>query len=234
MTVPCIDLRFRWPHLRAAIVALDESTLDKLKRLTPDLQGLSNGSAHLLAGKLAGLFDLRRQQWRCVQLRTDVLAACNTGVLMLLDGLPLGSLILADLGYFSFVWFDYLTEQGYYYISRLRTNGSYLIKHIYYQDEEHHVLDAVVWLGAHNTCKAGHVVRLVQFELHGKLHRYITNVIDPLQLPMLELAQLYARRWDIELTFKLLKRDLGMHIWWAARQELVEIQLWIALILMTC
>lgn len=213
------------------LVALDETTLDKLKRLTCDLKDIPDGDPHLLAGKLAGLFDLRRQQWRCLQLRTDVLAACNTGVLMLLEELPRASLILADLGYFGFAWFDYLTNVGYYYISRLRENGTYLVEHVYYQDEEYHVLDAVVWLGAYRADRAAHAVRLVQFELHGVMHQYITNVLDPLQLPMLEIAQLYARRWDIELQFKLLKCDVGLHIWWAAKQELVEMQLWIALIL---
>src|SRR5258708_37039848 len=48
---------------------------------------------------------------------------------------------------------------------------------------------------------------------------------------MRDIAQLYARRWDIELAFKLLKCELGLHIWWGARPELVLIQLWIALIL---
>lgn len=213
------------------VLALDETSLDALKRLTADVKDIPDTDPHLLAGKLAGLLDLRRQQWRCLQWRTDVLAGCNTGVLMLLEGIPIGSLILADLGYFGFAWFDYLTNAGYYYISRLRENGTYIVKTILYQDEEQHVLDAIVWLGAYRADRAAHAVRLVQFEMNGIFYQYITNVLDPLELPILEIAQLYARRWDIELMFKLLKRELGMHIWWAAKQELVEIQLWIALLL---
>lgn len=213
------------------IVALDESTWDKLKRLLTELKSLPENDPHLLMGKIAGLYDLRRQQWRCLQLRTNVLAGCNVGILPLLEGLPRASLILADLGYFAFEWFDTLTEMGYFYISRLRENGTYITTHILYQDEEHDVLDAIVFLGTYRADKAAHAVRLVQWKLNGIRYRYITNVLDPLQLPMLEIAQLYARRWDIELMFKLLKRELGLSLWWAARQELVEIQLWIALIL---
>ncbi|GCE10528.1 IS4 family transposase [Tengunoibacter tsumagoiensis] len=213
------------------IVALDETTLHTLKRLTSDLKELPPNDPHLIVGKLAGLFDLRRQQWRCLQLRTDVFASCSTGAAMLLEGLPRASLILADLGYFGFAWLDSLTDAGYSYLSRLRENGTYEIKHILYHDEEQQVLDAIVWLGAYRADRAAHAVRLVQFELHGKRYQYITNVLDPLVLPILEIAQLYARRWDIELMFKLLKRDVGIRIWWAARPELVEIQLWIALIL---
>lgn len=88
------------------VVALDESTLDRVRRLTADLRPLPNGDPHLLPGKLAGLFDLRLQRWVRMQFRADVLAHCSTGILLLLEGLPPGSLILADLGYFSFPWFD--------------------------------------------------------------------------------------------------------------------------------
>jgi hypothetical protein len=45
--------------------------------------------------------------------RADVPAGCNVGIWTLLSGLARGSLIREDLGYFSFPWFDYLTEQGY-------------------------------------------------------------------------------------------------------------------------
>ena len=34
------------------------------------------------------------------------------------------------------------------------------------------------------------------------LRMYLTNVRDPLQLPIADIARLYARRWDIELAFR--------------------------------
>ena len=49
-----------------------------------------------------------------------VLPNCKVDVISLLEGLPWRSLILFDLGYFSFAWFDYLTSMGYWWISRLR------------------------------------------------------------------------------------------------------------------
>jgi IS4 transposase len=74
-------------------------------------------------------------------------------------------------------------------------------------------------------------VRLLLFCSGGRQYGYLTNVLAQEQLSMQDLAQLYARRWDIELAFKLLKCELGLRLWWAARPELVLIQLWIALIL---
>jgi hypothetical protein len=213
------------------VVALDESTLDRLRRLTADLRDLPTGDPHLLPGKLAGLFDLRLQRWVRVQFRADVLAGCNIGVLTLLTGLPTGSLILADLGYFSFPWFDYLTGQGYWWVSRLKEGVTYEIKEVLAYDDHTGLLDAIVWLGKYRADRAAHAVRLICFPFNGTPYRYLTNVLSPTHLSLHDLAQLYARRWDIELAFKLLKCELGLHIWWGARPELVLIQLWLALIL---
>ena len=213
------------------ILALDETTLDRLRRLTQELREVPDGDAHLLPGKLAGLFDLRLQRWVRVQFRADVLAGCNTGILLLLEGLAPGSLIIADLGYFSFPWFDYLTGQGFFWVSRLKEKTTYQIKEVLAYDDQKGLLDAIVWLGKYRADQAAHAVRLVIFCYQGKQYRYLTNVLDPQRLSMWEIAYLYSRRWDIELAFKLLKCHLGLHIWWGARPELVMIQLWLALIL---
>jgi hypothetical protein len=213
------------------VVALDESTFDRLRRLTADLRDLPTGDPHLVPGKLAGLFDLRLQRWVRVQFRADVLAYCNTGILLLLEGLAPGSLILADLGYVSFPWFDYLTGQGYWWVSRLKDGVTYEIKEVLAYDDTSGLLDAIVWLGKYRADRAAHAVRLVCFSFQGTQYRYLTNVLNPTHLCMRDIAQLYARRWDIELAFKLLKCELGLHLWWGARPELVLIQLWLALIL---
>jgi len=213
------------------VVALDESTFDRLRRLTADLRDLPTGDPHLVPGKLAGLFDLRLQRWVRVQLRADVLASCNTGILLLLEGLAPGSLILADLGYFSFPWFDYLSGQGYWWVSRLKEGVTYEIKEVLAYDDHTGLLDAIVWLGKYRADRAAHAVRLVSFSFHGTQYRYLTNVLSPTHLSLHDIAQLYARRWDIELAFKLLKCELGLHLWWGARPELVMIQLWLTLIL---
>lgn len=213
------------------VVALDESTLDRVRRLTADVRDLPTGDPHLLPGKLAGLFDLRRQCWMRVQFRADVLAYCNTGILLLLEGLAPGSLILADLGYFSFPWFDYLTGQGYWWVSRLKEGVTYEIQQVLAYDDATGLLEAIVWLGKYRADRAAYPVRLVGFSSHGIQYRYLTNVLSPAQLSLHDIVQLYARRWDIELAFKLLKCELGLHLWWGARTELVMIQLWLALIL---
>jgi plasmid maintenance system antidote protein VapI len=210
------------------IVALDESTLDAVARLCDEVAHLAKDSALLRVGKLAGLFDVRRQCWLRLQFRSDVYAHCKTGAALLLEGLQKGSLILADLGYFGFAWFDYLTEQGYYWISRLKPNVSFERIHVFFEQGE--TLDALIWLGVHRSDQAAHAVRLVQFRVGETLYQYVTNVCDPHLLPMHEIAQLYARRWDIELAFKLLKQHLGLRLWWGCDQRLVMQQIYLTLI----
>jgi hypothetical protein len=211
------------------IVALDESTLDKLARKLPTLRGLPKGDPGLLGGKIAALFDVRRQLWRKVmhtqssQQNEKVLAR------QMVEDLPRGSLILADLGYFAFAWFDWLQERGYLWLSRLKAKVTYELKHVQYQDGE--TLDAIIWLGKYRSDRAAHAVRLVQFRAGKSLHRYVTNVLDPKLLPLHDIAQLYARRWDIELAFDLLKTHLGLHLLWSAKPVVIEQQLWAVLII---
>lgn len=213
------------------ILALDETTLDRLRRLTDDLRDVPPGDPHLLPGKLACLFDLRTQRFVRVQFRADVLAACNTALLLLLEGLAPGCLLLADLGYFSFAWFDYLSGQGFFWVSRLKEQVSYDLVEVFAYDDATGLLDAIIWLGSYRANRAAHPVRLVCFSIGGTRYRYVTNVLSPTQLSMQQIAQLYARRWDIEMAFNLLKSELGLHLWWGARPELVMVQLWVALIL---
>ena len=213
------------------IVALDESTLDAIHRHRKQVRHLDPGGNGLLAGKIAGLYDVRRQRWSRLQFRADALAHCANDLQALVQGLPVGSLILEDLGYFGFPWFDWLTDAGYYFVSRLKEKVTYQMVHTFVQDEAQGYLDAIVWLGTHRSDRAAHAVRLIQFRKGNRTFSYITNVLDPGMLPMHEIVQLYARRWDIELIFLLLKEHFGLHIWWSSKQDLMLCQLWIALIL---
>jgi hypothetical protein len=213
----------------AEVVALDGSTLDQLARLLPALRGLPPGDARLLPGKVAGRFDLRRQQWQHIVPVADARENDKVAARDLLVGLPPGSLVLADLGYFAFPWFDDLTDRGYWYVSRLRAKTSHEAIHTFYQAGE--TFDGVVWLGAYRADRARHAVRLVQFRQGGTLYRYITNVLDPTVLPMYEVARLYARRWDFELAVKLVKRHLGLHLFWSAKPVVVQQQVWATLCL---
>ncbi len=153
---------------------------------------------------------------------------CRVDMLDFLQGLSAGSLLLFDLGYFSFSFFDTLTQWKVWWVSRYRENTSYSIAHVFYRHDER--LDALIWLGTGQK-QARHLMRLVRLGDGIGVRVYLTNVCDPQMLSLGEVAQLYARRWDIELAFRLLKEYLGMSHWWSSKQELILVQIWVVLIL---
>ncbi|MGI8550666.1 MAG: IS4 family transposase [Dehalococcoidia bacterium] len=211
------------------VLALDETTLDKVARLLPPLRPLPDGDPRLLPGKLSALFDLRRQQWWRVVHQANPQQNEKLGAWEMLVGLPQRCLLLADLGYFGFAWFDAVTDLGHFWIARLREKTSYEVIHAYYQDGT--TFDGLVWLGVYRADRAKHAVRLVQFQVGPHLYRYLTSVLDPQTLPLHEIARLYARRWDIELAFLLIKRHLGLALLWSAKEVSILQQVWAVLII---
>lgn len=222
-----LPYRQQLAEFASEVVAIDNTTLDKVTRHLPLLRGVADGDRQLLPGRLAGVFDLRLQQWRHVMHINNPNQNEKVTARTLLKHIQPGALILADMGYFGFAWFDELTEGGYHWLSRLREKTSYSIIHTFYQQGE--TFDGLVWLGAYRADRARYAVRLVTFRVGATSHRYITNVLDPRLFPLHAIATLYARRWDIEMAFKLIKRELGLHLFWSSKDEVVLQQVWAVL-----
>ncbi len=210
------------------VVAVDEMYLDQVSRRLPILRHFKTGDVQLLPGKLVALFDVRLQQWRAIDYIAQARKNGMKHAYSMLASVKRGALVLADLGYFSFRWFDELTELGSSWISRVKEGTTVVVLHTYYEAGE--TFDRLVWLGAWNV-KAKYAVRQVQFRHGGMLRQYFTNVCDPTVLPLPEIARLYARRWDIELAFLTLKRELGLHLIWSSKSVVVLAQVWACLII---
>lgn len=211
----------------SGVVAIDATTLDQVSRTLPWLRNVPPGDRQLLPGKLAAVFDVRLRQWRQVHYIENPSENDKVAARGLLKWVEKGSLILADMGYFGFAWFDDLTDGGYYWLSRVREKTSYEVLHVYYQQGD--TFDGLVWLGAYRADRAKHAVRLVTFRVGNTLHRYMTNVRDPRLLSLPEMAGLYAHRWDIEMAFKLIKRELDLHLFWSAKPAVILQQVYAVL-----
>lgn len=183
----------------------------------------------LLPGRLAGLFDVRLQIWRRIDHIENPEQNEKAHARAMVEGLPRGSLILADLGYFAFEWFDELVGMGHHWVSRLRKRTSHEVIHVFYSHGE--TRDLLIWLGKHRADRCRHAVRLVQFRVGAQLFQYVTSVQDPQVLPLAEIARLYARRWDIEMAVKLIKRELGLHLLWSSKTDVVLQQVWAVLVI---
>lgn len=211
------------------VVALDQTTLDPVARSLPSLRGVRPGDAILIPGKIAGIFDVRRQLWRAIQLIDSAHQNERVVARDLVATLTPGTLVLADLGYFGFEWFDHLTDRGYLWLSRLRAKASYTVEHVFYQDAT--TFDGLVHLGAYRADQAKHMVRLVRFRSGNGERSYITNVCSPIYLSPVQITRLYARRWDIEMAVQLVKRHLKLHLLWSAKPAVIHHQIWAVLLI---
>ncbi len=209
------------------VVSMDATSLDKIRRHLPLLRAVEKEAQGWLAGKLAGLFDLRLQQWRYVEYIENPTENERVSAPALLEHLPRGALILMDRGFFSFPWLDQLTQEGYYWITRLTKTTTYQVVHTDYQAGS--TFDGIIQLGAYRADHARYRVRLVRFQVEGKTFQYITNVLSPHLLSLADIAGLYARRWDIEMAFKLIKRELDLHLFWSAKPVIILQQIWAVL-----
>jgi hypothetical protein len=93
--------RFRKPvetlaSFATGVYALDEVTLDEVKKRLPKLREQAQA---VLPGKLTALFDLRRHLWSHLEVQDNPHQNEKVAARGMVSYLPKGSLRLADLGY---------------------------------------------------------------------------------------------------------------------------------------
>lgn len=202
--------------------ALDGTTLEALFRKLKSLQEQAKAP---LAGTVIAVVDLLSHLPAKLIYHDD--PATNDIVLApkLLEWLPRESLIVCDMGYFAFEFFDALTTAGSWCVTRMRSNASYQVKQVLLQRK--HVRDQIIQLGiyAHSgQCK--HLMRLVEVYVNGQWQRYVTNVLDPSRLSVVEVVACYDARWKLETAFLLIKRLLDLAYVWVGSRNGVELQVY--------
>jgi len=140
------------------VIALDETTRDRVSRRMPCLRHLRNGDPGLVPGKRVSLFDVRLPQWKTI----DSLERANENgretARPLLATLTKGALILADLGSVAFRWCDDVMEEGVTWVSRCKEGTPVVVLHTSLHAGD--TCDRLVWLGADDG-KATSAVRQV-------------------------------------------------------------------------
>ncbi len=204
------------------ILAVDESKLSCVRRWLAEYWHLHPEHPALQLGRLSGLFDIRRQQWVRLDLLPNAATNCKVHVRQLIEPVEAGMLLLFDRGYWSYEWFDELTDKGIFWISRPVSRMSSEVIRWLVQQEGYS--EALIFLGGYRADRGRFAVRLIRWRYRGRWYSYVTNVLDPLQLPGWQVVQLYARRWDIELAFQVIKDFLGLRLLWSAKWEVIGAQ----------
>jgi hypothetical protein len=214
----------RWTEGRAQfprLAMVDGSTLEALRKKTQTLQAQPGV---VLAGRMMVRVEAftHRPLW---QLYTEDAAANDKRFAPeILAAVPLGGLLVFDLGFFSFLWFDDFTDQQKFFVTRLRQKTAYRTTHVL--SHTPYSRDELIEVGLHHSHPCRHPLRLVSVLWRGQWYRYLTNVLDPARLSARHICDLYRRRWRIEDAFLVTKRVLDLAYLWKASANGVQLQLY--------
>lgn len=202
-----------------ALWIADGSTLEALRRKLKVLQDQTT----VLGGKMMMVVEAFNHRPVATWYTDQATANDKTWSDDLLARLPVGGLLIFDLGFFDFIWFDAFTNANKFFVTRLRKKTAYKVSRClstgpYYRDE-------IIQMGLYRSNPCQHPVRLVSV-LWGKTwYYYLTNVQDPQLLSPQQVCDLYRRRWRVEEAFLLTKRLLGLAYLWVGGSNGVQIQI---------
>jgi hypothetical protein len=110
----------------------------------------------------------------------EALGACAGVTLGAVARLPKGVLLLFNLGFVNYGWFEYRTDQVMFFVTRSKTNAVIQMERVLQTSAQFH--DQIVWLGSPQK-RCQHLMHLVEVEHRGRWYRYLTDLLDPLELP---------------------------------------------------
>ena len=146
-------------------------------------------------------------------------------------GFPKGSIVVFDKGYVDYGWYKALTDQGVFFVTRLRPNSIYQVLERRAVDRASGVTsDQIIQLNSAHALKRG-APRLRRVGYRdpdsGKHYVFLTNHLG---LSAATIAALYKDRWRVEIFFKTIKQNLKIKAFVGTSKNAVLTQLWIAMI----
>lgn len=146
--------------------------------------------------------------------------------------LPDHSIIAFDKAYINYQQFDAFTARNIYYVTCQKDNADYTsINEFDLPDAAPHILKdetiAVTYTVDKVIIKQQMRRVAVYSAKYKKAFVYITNNFE---LTAIEIAAIYANRWQIETFFKKLKQNFPLTYFFGDNSNAIEIQVWCALI----
>ena len=148
---------------------------------------------------------------------------------------PKDTIIVEDRAYFDFELMRNRIAASNVFVTRIKTNTQYqtIREFDLPEDKDGHILkDQIIGLSSDKAIETGiaeHELRLIHVykEDENKVIAIITNQLD---WNYNTIAELYKKRWDIELFFKSLKQNLQVKTFWGTSENAVKSQIYVALI----
>ncbi|WP_077702340.1 IS4 family transposase [Virgibacillus dokdonensis] len=133
-----------------------------------------------------------------------------------------------DRGYVDYERFDRMTDEGYFFVSRLKKNAVIREVESFSVPKDATALsDKMVYIGSTQN-RTENVFRLLEVvDTKGNILRLITNRFD---LNSEEISEIYRQRWAIELFFKWLKQHVEIKHFYGMSETAIQNQIFLALI----
>lgn len=143
---------------------------------------------------------------------------------------PKGSIVAVDRGYNDYGWYNQLTENGIFFVTRLKSNAKTRTV------ERRPVLankgltsdHTIEFTGIQTAKKCPVQLRRIGYRdpETGKHYVFLTNNF---KLAAKTIADIYKARWQVELFFKWIKQNLKIKSFIGTSKNAVMTQIWIAL-----
>jgi len=143
---------------------------------------------------------------------------------------PKGSVVVFDKGYNDYSWHKSLTDQGVFFVTRIRGNAVYeVIKSNPVKEESGVVADEIIRYTSNRSSKLDlHPVRKVLYK-DTETDRTFTFITNHFRWSASTIAAIYKQRWQVELFFKWIKQNLKIKSFLGMTMNAVITQIMIAL-----
>jgi len=145
--------------------------------------------------------------------------------------LSAGSIIVMDRGYNDYKLFDFWTEKGIFFVTRLKENADYVVVQKQTVPQNRNILSdqLIRFTGYYAQKHCPHILRRVVV-WDKKKQCEIVLLTNHLEFGASTISEIYKDRWQIELFFKALKQNLKVKTFVGTSENALYIQIWTALI----
>jgi hypothetical protein len=144
-----------------------------------------------------------------------------------------GTILAIDRGYIDYEWFERLTAQDVFFVTRLKQNAVYTVESERPAPQNSNVVsDQLIWF-PNRTPANEEPIYFRRVEIWDEeQQRSIVFLTNLLEFGATTIAAIYKDRWQVELFFKALKRSLKIKTFVGTSANAVKTQVWTALIAM--
>jgi Domain of unknown function (DUF4372)/Transposase DDE domain len=142
-----------------------------------------------------------------------------------------GTILIFDRGYVDYRWYEQLSRQGVFFVTRLRHDAHYRVREERPGPPRAGILrDQLIHLGSH-WYRQPHPLRRIEIAVPPG-QEPVALLTNHLAFGPTTLSRIYQERWQVEVFFRALKQNLRVKSFVGTSPNALKVQIWVALIAM--